>query len=203
MLLIVPIPFIPSPRFSTNGQYIRLSLIVTRRCLHRVPIPKLLELFSELTWRIVGGTLPPETAIKYLASDAPFEKRLLCCATTGDEKGKLEQTTNSKTKLGSVPATSAGDGDGDGDVADGKAEGEKLAREGVALVVECLCDTLWGVDSMVRGTISKDNLDRLAENREWGRLCSFVSQLRETNLVRDNVLLSLLPVGFWALGAFT
>lgn len=165
-----------------------------------VPIPKLLELFSELTWRVVGGTIPPETTVKYLASDAPFENKLFSPRTTpAEEKAKAEAAANNTTR--GAAASSAGAGDGD--VADGKAEQGKWGsgREDVAPVVECLCDTLWGVDSMVRGTANKDNLDRLADNREWGRLCSFVSQLREANVVPDNVLLSLLPVGFrfWAL----
>lgn len=85
-----------------------------------VAIPRLSELFSELTWRVVGGTLPVGHATAYLLSEKPFQTRL-----PGDS-------------VGAAGADSGGAG---------SKVGEEEWR--VDPIVECLCDTLWGVDAMV------------------------------------------------------
>lgn len=160
-----------------------MSLFMFAICSNRVPIPRLSELFSELTWRVVNGALPAETVVNYLASDVPFENKLspggrAAAAATEKKKGdgeKLESSTSGGVDIAAAVTP----------------EMELQARS----VMECLCDTLWGVEAMVRGTVTVNFLERLADNREWGRLCTLVSQLRETGIVPDDLLLSLLPVG--------
>ena len=50
-----------------------------------IAISRLSELFSELLWRVVGGTLGVDIAVDYLASDQPFQKRLGGEGGDGDE----------------------------------------------------------------------------------------------------------------------
>lgn len=163
-------------------------------CSNRAPIPQLSELFSELTWRVVNGTLPAETAVNYLASDVPFENKLspagrATAAVEAEKKEESGEKTESSTG-GSVDMAAR--------VTQGEREMELQARS----IVECLCDTLWGVEAMVRGTVTVNFLERLADNREWGRLCTLVSQLREIGIVSDDRLLSLLPVGASCVGRY-
>lgn len=84
-----------------------MVIVHPSRC---VAIPQLSELLSELIWRVVGGTLPKEVAVSYLASEHPFEKRL-----------------------------------GAGNSSDWRV---------TSPAAEVLCDTLWGVDAMVRNACS-------------------------------------------------
>lgn len=92
-------------------------------------IPRLSELLSELVWRVVGGTLPSEIAVKFLASEAPFENRI----------GSTDANAEANKE-----ADAAGDGTA-GDVNIAEVGGQSH----VSPVVEALCDTLWGVDAMV------------------------------------------------------
>lgn len=95
--------------------------------VYSIAIPRLSVLFSELTWRVVGGTLPIGHAVTYLSSDQPFETRL-----PGDTVGAV---------------TSKGGG-----------PGSKVGEEEwkVDPIVESFCDTLWGVDAMVRSVMESE-----------------------------------------------
>lgn len=90
-----------------------------------VSFPYLTELFSELIWRVVAGSLPVGHAVAYLRSDKPFERNL-----PGDTVGATRS--------------------------DGGSAGTKVGEDEwrVDPIVECLCDTVWGVDSMVSSSVA-------------------------------------------------
>lgn len=80
-----------------------------------------------------------DLAIDYLASDKPFQNRLGPRAeeeNKGDEEGKENKQDKQEEN-----------GDGDGDATGQEGEGRVKTAEPL---LEALCDTIWGVDAMVR-----------------------------------------------------
>lgn len=76
-----------------------------------------------------------DLAIDYLASDKPFQNRL-GPRTEGDEEGKENKQEEAEKQKG--------DGDGAG------KEGGGKSASAAGSLHEALCDTIWGVDAMVR-----------------------------------------------------
>ncbi|CAM9203719.1 unnamed protein product, partial [Laminaria digitata] len=77
-----------------------------------------------------------------------------------------------------------------GDGEDGGGDGGGA----VSPLVELLCDTLWGVDAMVRGTVATNTLDLMEplQQKQWDRLCAFVRRIRKDKLVPYKVLMAML-----------
>ncbi|CAM9136680.1 unnamed protein product, partial [Hapterophycus canaliculatus] len=146
-----------------------------------IDIPRLSEVLSELVWRIVGGTLSVGVAIGYLASDKPFRKRL--GVREGEGSGDEEEGEEGKEE-----GAAEGEGKGGGGNDKGKGDGTTVEP-----LVEALCDAVWGVDVMVRGTVDADCLEKLTapQRKQWGRLCSFVQRLHADKLVPERAILVL------------
>ncbi|CAN0009641.1 unnamed protein product, partial [Ectocarpus fasciculatus] len=141
-----------------------------------IAIPRLSEVLSELLWRVVGGELSVDLAISYIASDKPFQTRL-----RAEEEGN-------------------GGEQGEEGVGEEKVGGDKKGTEDAQAATEplplqeAICDTIWGVDVMVRGTVEAAALEKLTplQVEQWGRLCSFVKRLHADELVPERLLLVLL-----------